>query len=66
MPSNPYPDPTDEARRVAQQIHKQWPFIPEQEALEYYHTLYGISPAEGAVRVSLWCLKRVIEYKDTR
>lgn len=61
----PIPEPTDEAHRVAAQIHEHWPFIPEADALAYYHTLWGISSAEGAVRVSLWCLKRVIENKTT-
>ena len=59
-------DPSLEANRVARQIHEQWPFIPEDEALKFYRTLYGISSAEGAVRVSLWVLARVIEHKLTK
>ena len=59
-------DPFGEAGRVAAQIHAQWPFIPEAEARAFYLSLVGISGAEGAVRVSLWVLARVLQEKTTR
>ncbi len=55
-------DPHAESVRVATQIHEQWPFIPMDEAREFYRTLI-CDAAEGSVRVSLWVLKRVIENK---
>lgn len=57
---------TSEAARVARQIHTDWPFIPEDDARQFYLSLQGISGAEGAVRVSLWVLARVIEAKLTK
>jgi len=53
----------DEASRVAQQIHNQWPFIPEEDAKAFYLSLGMITVGEGTVRVSLWVLARVIEHK---
>lgn len=55
-----------EPGRVAQQIHDQWPFIPKEDAFEFYESLFGISAAEGSVRVSLWVLQRVIEHRLTK
>jgi hypothetical protein len=56
-------DPFGEARRVAAQIHAEWPFIPEAEAKAFYLSLGHTPPGEGAVRVSLWVLARVLREK---
>lgn len=55
-----------EPGRVAQQIADEWPFIDREEARAFYLSLEHIPAAEGAVRVSLWVLARVIEHKLTR
>jgi len=58
-------DMDDEGTRVAVQIHEQWPFIPVEEARDYYHSLakeFTPTP-EGAVRISLWVLKRVLDHE---
>ncbi len=54
-----------EARRMASFIHEQWPFIPENDAFEFYVGLGHIAISEGAVKTSLWCLKRVLEQEST-
>lgn len=53
----------EEATRTAQQIHEQWPSIPVDEARDFYISLGHIGPAEGAVRMSLWVLARVIDVR---
>lgn len=52
-----------EARRVAAFIHEQWDFIPEEDAFEFYVGLGYCPISEGSVKISLWCLKRVLEHQ---
>ena len=52
-----------EAHRVAAFIHEHWPFIPEDDAFEFYLDLGQIAVGEGSVKVSLWVLKRVLEHE---
>lgn len=54
-----------EARHVAKFIHEQWPYIPEDDAFEFYVSLGHIAISEGSVKVSLWCLKRVLEHEGS-
>lgn len=53
-----------EARRMGIYIHELWPFIPEQDAYEFYWSLGHTGPAEGSVKVALWVLKRVLEHEN--
>jgi len=57
---------SDESTRTARQIHEQGPYIPEDEARDFYISLGHISSAEGSVRICLWVLARVLEHTKTR
>lgn len=54
----------DESRRVAEQIHSQWPYIEVAEAQKFYESLGHISAAEGTVRVGLWVLAKVLQHQQ--
>ena len=54
-------DYSEEAARVGVQAHDQWPSIPADEASDFYVSLGHISPGEGAVRMTLWVLARLLQ-----
>jgi hypothetical protein len=61
------PSPTicefDEAVHTADFLHKQWPFIDVEEATVFYRELGAVPGHVGAILISLWTLKKVLDHE---